>query len=371
MPWPRLPSDPRSPGPRRRAALGRDEDAHRRDADADRKASFELSRRHFLAALAVPVIAGAGACGPPSQATPYVAVDFRLPRRSTMGLFPAADYAVDFADLVTRGFRELGVSVAGKRVLLKPNMVEYEPGTAINTHPLLVAGAAVACRRAGAADVVVAEGPGHRRDIEYLITSNGLYDQLKEHKLRFVDLNHDDVHEVALRSWFTGMRSLALPVELARADFIISMPKLKTHHWAGMTCSMKNLFGVLPGAVYGWPKNILHVHGIQNSILDLNTTVRPSLTIVDAVTAMEGDGPIMGKPRALGFVAIGTDFPAVDATCARIIGLDPQKIEYLAKAGDFLGNIDDRKIEQRGELPSRYATRFDVIPALEGLRLDR
>jgi uncharacterized protein (DUF362 family) len=362
MPWPPSPSNPPARQTPTRAAL-------RRGDDADRDASYTLSRRHFLAAVAVPVLAGAGACGRPSEATPYEAVDFRLPRRSTMGLFPAADYTVDFADLITRGFRELGVSVAGKRVLLKPNMVEYEPGTAINTHPLVVAGAAVACRRAGAVDVVVAEGPGHRRDIEYLITSNGLYEQLKEHKLRFVDLNHDDVHEVALRSWFTGLRSFALPVELARADFIISMPKLKTHHWAGMTCSMKNLFGVLPGAVYGWPKNILHVQGIPNSILDLNTTVRPSFSIVDAVTAMEGDGPIMGKPRALGFVAMGTDFPAVDATCARIIGLDPHKIEYLAKAGEFLGNIDDRKIEQRGERPSRYATRFEVIQALEGLRL--
>ena len=54
------------------------------------------------------------------------------------------------------------------------------------------------------------------------------------------------------------------------------MPKLKTHHWAGMTASMKNFFGVVPGAVYGWPKNILHVHGIHNSIVDLNATIRPA-----------------------------------------------------------------------------------------------
>jgi len=301
-----------------------------------------LSRRHFLAAVSLPLIASA--CGK----SPFVGPELALPSRSPMGLFPAADYSVDFADVIGRGLRELGVNVAGKRVLLKPNMVEYEPGTAINTHPLVVAGAAVACRRAGAADVVVAEGPGQRRDIEYLITSNGLWDQLKEHKLRFVDLNHDDVHDVTLRSTFTGMTSLALPVELAKADFIISMPKLKTHHWAGMTCSMKNLFGVLPGAVYGWPKNILHTHGIPNSILDLTSTVRPQLTIVDAVTAMEGDGPIMGRPRTLGFVAMGTDLPAVDATCARVIGLDPWKIEYLSKADGHLGHIDDARIEQRG-----------------------
>jgi uncharacterized protein (DUF362 family) len=262
----------------------------------------------------------------------------------------------------------LGVDLRGKRVLLKPNMVEYEPGTAINTHPLVVAGAAVACRRAGAADVVVGEGPGHRRDIEYLVSATGMVDQLKDHKLRFVDLNVDDVHMVSLASGFTPLKQIALPAEVLRSDFVISMPKLKTHHWAGMTCSMKNLFGVVPGAVYGWPKNVLHVNGIAESILDLTATIRPQLAIVDAVVAMEGDGPIMGRPRPLGFVAMGADPVAVDATCARIIGFDPLKIGYLKTAGEFLGHIDDARIEQRGEAPARYASRFDVIPALESLR---
>ena len=127
-----------------------------------------------------------------------------------------------------------------------------------------------------------------------------------------------------LREPIHGTREdLSLPVELLRSDFIVSMPKLKTHHWAGMTASMKNFFGVVPGAVYGWPKNILHVHGIDKSILDLNATIRPHLAIVDAVTAMEGDGPIMGAPRPLGLIAMGRDPCAVDATCARVIGIDP------------------------------------------------
>ena len=149
------------------------------------------------------------------------------------------------------------------------------------------------------------------------------------------------------------------------------MPKLKTHHWAGMTASMKNLFGTVPGAVYGWPKNILHMKGIENSILDLNATIRPSLAIVDAVTAMEGDGPIMGNPRHVGFIAMGADVVSVDATCARIIGLDPAKLPYLAAAGKFLGNLDVGRIEQRGEPVSRYATMFDVPDHLKTLRLKR
>ena len=321
-----------------------------------------LSRRHFLAAMSLPLLA------PACLWRPYDPGSFSIPERSSVGLFPAGDYATDFADLVFRGFRELGANVSGRRVFLKPNMVEYEPGTAINTHPHLVAGTAIACRRAGAAEVVIGEGPGHRRDIEYLLAATGLSDQLREQRIRFVDLNHDDVQMVPLRSWFTGLRELALPVELLQSDFVISMPKLKTHHWAGMTCSMKNLFGTVPGAVYGWPKNVLHLHGIQNSIVDLVSTIRPHFTIVDAVTAMEGDGPIMGRPRALGFVAMGSDLVAVDATCARVIGLDPAKIDYLRSASRFLGVIDAARINHRGESPSRYATRFDVVPALEHLR---
>ena len=323
-----------------------------------------LSRRDFIATLSVPLLAAG--CG-----QPFDPRRFYVPASSAVGLFPASSYAVDFADLILRGFRELDVRLTGRRVFLKPNMVEYELGTAINTHPQVIAGAAIACRRAGASEVVVGEGPGHRRDIEYLLTSTGLSDLLREERIRFVDLNHDDVAVVPLQSWFTGLRELALPVTLLESDFVISMPKLKTHHWAGMTCSMKNLFGTVPGAVYGWPKNPLHMHGIPNSILDLTATIRPHFAIVDAVTAMEGDGPIMGRPRALGFVAMGSDLVAVDATCARVIGLDPAKIEYLKPAARFLGIIDASRIEQRGEPPARYATQFDVVPALESLRLSR
>jgi uncharacterized protein (DUF362 family) len=131
---------------------------------------------------------------------------------------------------------------------------------------------------------------------------------------------------------------------------------------------MKNLFGVVPGAVYGWPKNLLHASGIENAILDLNATVRTGLTIVDGVIGMEGDGPIMGRARPVGFVALGTDPVAVDATCARLIGLDPDRMAYLATASRFLGNIAETRIDQRGELPSRYRARFAIPARLKGLQ---
>ena len=150
-------------------------------------------------------------------------------------------------------------------------------------------------------------------------------------------LNHDDVRTVTLGSRFTDLTELQLPVELLQADLVVSMPKLKTHHWAGMTGSMKNLFGVVPGAVYGWPKNILHWRGIDNSIVDLVSTIRPGLAIVDGIVGMEGDGPIMGTARPVGCVVMGQDPVAVDATCARVMGLRPERINFPPDGGGVPG----------------------------------
>lgn len=332
------------------------------DAPRGSGAGVKLSRRAFLAGL--PLAAALAACRPP-----YRKDDFIVPVQSPVALLPADRYDVDFADVISRGLALFNLPVRGRRVFLKPNLVEYEAGTVINTHPLVVAGAVETFLRAGAREVVVGEGPGHRRDIEYLLTATGLSDVLADLRVRFVDLNHDDVARVRLASRFTGLTEMSLPVELLKSDVIVSMPKLKTHHWAGLTASMKNFFGAVPGAVYGWPKNLLHVKGIPNSIVDLNATIRPHFTIVDGVTAMEGDGPIMGRPRALGMLAMGTDLVAVDATCARVIGLDPWKIPYLRKASAFLGNIDSGRIVPVGEPLSRYATQFDVVEQFRSIRL--
>jgi uncharacterized protein (DUF362 family) len=321
-----------------------------------------MTRRAWIGAAAAAVTCGA--CR-----TPYDRAQFVVPASSPVSVLAAHDYAVDFADVIGRGLRDLGVDVRGRRVFLKPNLVEYERDSVINTHAAVVVGAAVAFRTAGAASVVVGEGPGHRRDMEYLVTATGLYDHLREERLRFVDLNHDDVAAVTLASRFTGLSELALPVEVLQSDFIVSLPKMKTHHWAGITAGMKNFFGVVPGAVYGWPKNILHFKGIEHSILDINATVRPHFAIVDGVTAMEGDGPIMGRARPVGCLVMGRDLVAVDSTCARIMGLDPFRIPYLEQAAAFLGNADVARIAHRGERVARFATSFAVLDRFASLKL--
>ena len=157
---------------------------------------------------------------------------------------------------------------------------------------------------------------------------------------------------------------------LQRADLIVSLPKMKTHHWAGVTLSLKNFFGVMPGIVYGWPKNVLHYAGIGPSILDIAAAVRPHLAIVDGIIGMEGDGPIMGTPRHSGVLVMGTNLPAVDATCARLMEIDPWRIGYLAAASGRLGPIAERHIEQRGESIKDVSQKFELLdhPIFHGLR---
>src|SRR5438874_988864 len=130
------------------------------------------------------------------------------------------------------------------------------------------------------AAVTAAKGQGHCRDTSFVLEQSGLEQVLDDDRISFVDLNYDDVFTADNRSGFTKMSKLYLPQALRRADFIVSLPKMKTHHWAGVTLSMKNLFGVMPGVCYGWPKNVLHHAGIGQSILDINATVRPHLAIV-------------------------------------------------------------------------------------------
>src|ERR1035438_9817720 len=205
-----------------------------------------------------------------------------------------------------------------------PNFVEPDPEGIVNTHPAVVAAAREAFLRLGAETVRVAEGPGHERDTEAILETLRLRDFLGPLQEVFVDLNLDEVHQVKLRTQASKLKQLYFPRTVLEADYFVSMPKLKTHHWVGVTLSLKNMFGIVPGCCYGWPKNILHWAGIVSSILDLNSTVRPDFAIVDGIIGMEGNGPIQGTAKRSGVLVLGDDPVAVDGTCARVMGLEPR-----------------------------------------------
>jgi uncharacterized protein (DUF362 family) len=313
-----------------------------------------VTRRDVLS-LAAGCVA-TGACGrvrPPLQP-------------ALVSIVRALDYERDLAEIIRRILRDHRVAVAGKRVLLKPNLVEFASGSVINTEPRVVAAALEAFRSLGAADVRIAEGPGHRRVTWDLAEDAGYFNSVPEFENLFTDLNLDDVSLVTLRQPNSKLRSLYLPRTVLGCDLLVSMPKMKTHHWVGATLSMKNLFGLVPGGVYGWPKNVLHWSGISECIVDLYQTIPNHFAIVDGIYGMEGNGPIQGTAKHAGVLVAGSDFPAVDQTCCRIMGLDPGKIGYLRLAAAQLARPDT--IRQIGETLASVRTPFALLPQFESLR---
>ena len=328
-----------------------------------------ITRRRLLIAGAAGLLAGSAGVLLPKR---Y----FRMPQHAEAFITKVPTYQSEIGDAILRGLTQLGVGteqIKGKRILLKPNLVETAAGAPhINTHPLVIRGAIEAFLKLGAGAVMVGEGPGHRRDTLAVYEESGLADVLVEDHIPFHDLNYITGYEMENQGRQSVLPSLTFPVLFKDVDWIVSVAKVKTHHWAGATLSMKNLFGVMPGIYYGWPKNLLHHAGIENSILDINATLKPHFAIVDGIIGMEGDGPIMGDPKKVGVLVMGKNLAAVDATCCRVMGIDPYRISYLERADNWLGPIGLDAIEQRGESIKTVQTKFRLlenIPAQQDIGL--
>jgi uncharacterized protein (DUF362 family) len=327
---------------------------------------MELDRRRLVISAAGLAIGGAAT-------TRFLPEEMllrdRRPARSRVAILSAEHYSEGLADLVFSGLREFRLNLREKTVLLKPNLVEYIAGVEVNTNPLLVGAAAEAFLRLGARRVVVGEGPGHQRDTYLVLAESGLGSRLSSQHIRFVDLNRDELCNVPVKATYTGLDHLWLPRTVVTSDFVVSMPKVKTHHWAGVTLSMKNMFGIVPGAKYGWPKNILHWKGIHRSVLDICATAPIHFVVADGVIAMEGNGPLHGTHRHLGKIVLADDPVSADFTCARLMGLNPSLVWHLDRASHFLGNGSPGRIDFIAEgLPQRIVP-FDVLPEFGCLRM--
>jgi uncharacterized protein (DUF362 family) len=280
----------------------------------------------------------------------------------------ASDYAADLTGIVRAILAEHKVEVRDKRVLLKPNLVEFSAGAPINTNPVFVAAVYEAFQAAGAAQVWIAEGPGHRRITMELADAAGFFTAIPGFEKCFVDLNLDEVVLRRIAEPSSSLTKLYLPRTAFACDLLVSLPKMKTHHWVGATLSMKNLFGLVPGGVYGWPKNVLHWAGIDESIVDLHQLFPRQFAIVDGIEAMQGNGPILGVTKHAGVVVAGAYPPSVDATCCQIMGIDPGMIKYLDLVSRKTG-WRWHDVRQIGELTRAVHTPFDLPPGFERLRL--
>src|SRR5260370_39243041 len=182
-----------------------------------------LSRRKFLVGSAA-LAAGA------SVSVPLLLPKYHLVRRaqrSRVAILHVERYSQGIDQVLASGLRLFPIDVQDKTVVLKPNLVEYIPGNAINTHPILVLAAAESFRRMGAKCVVVAEGPGHQRDTELVLSQSGYRESLRDEDIRFLDLNRDELVRTQLCASFMGMKSLWLPRAVLEAAFWSPCQKTK------------------------------------------------------------------------------------------------------------------------------------------------
>ena len=333
----------------------------------------KMTRRKMLSTLgkvslaAIPSI-GLWSCKPAKEN-----LDASLDKKFKVAILPCPEYHPEsLMNAVRAGWEKTDPpEVKNKKIVIKPNLVEISPARPINTDKRLVEALIQFLQQQGAGEVVIAEGAGHYRDTESLWKKSGYYELKDKYKVSLIDLNYDDLQKIKTVSFQDSLlKDLFLPRTILSADVIISVPKMKTHHWVGVTLSQKNLLGIVPGIKYGWPKNIIHWNGIEKSIVEINATIPSQYTVVDGITGMEGDGPIMGSSKQVGVLVMGDNALSVDATSARIMGLDPAKIIYFQAASKMkLGTLNTKDIILTGSDINDFRTEFKLDPAFNNLKV--
>ena len=191
---------------------------------------------------------------------------------------------------------------------------------------------------------IIAESSAIGVDCEKLVRESG-YQELRQ--MGYEVINLKETPHVALS---TGNGKIFKTVDcwqaVQEADVIISVPKLKTHDQTEMTCAIKKLKGLLTDKA----KKAMHQEGLFDGVVDLLCAVKPKLAVVDAIICQEGLGPVFGKPVEMNLMLAGKDLVAVDAVCARLIGIDPAETLLTVNAAERgMGVMDADRIKIVGE----------------------
>jgi uncharacterized protein (DUF362 family)/Pyruvate/2-oxoacid:ferredoxin oxidoreductase delta subunit len=235
----------------------------------------------------------------------------------------------------------------GHRVLLKPNLLSAkDPARAITTHPNIVEAVAEEVRRCGGIPYIGDSPGGAVRGIKRVWANTGMAEMAERSKIDLVNFEASGSRGIDF-----GKYKFFVSKPVLEADVIISLPKLKTHSLTLLTCAVKNVFGVIPGFRKGELHKLFPKPGeFAEMLVHLYKLVTPSLNIVDAVLAMDGNGPSSGRPFKLGLLMAGADGVAVDAVAARIIGFPDGSIDTTRIASEMgLGTDDIDKLDLIGE----------------------
>jgi uncharacterized protein (DUF362 family)/ferredoxin len=267
-------------------------------------------------------------------------------------------------EAVDEVFREFPLDVAGKRVFIKPNLVIGKPPQeAATTHPALVRAIVDACRERNAKQVLVGDNPGGGEHLVRATAEEAGFLPLLEDCFKDVS---GDSRTVSVNSPLSS--SVSVSADILNADVLINVPKFKTHPMVGLTGCIKNMFGAVPGL----EKARMHtltgkMHEMMHFFVKLYDAVTPHLNIVDAVLAMEGEGPSHGRPRRLGKIIAGDNGAEVDVVMGAMLGLPTERMRFFKTiAQEGLGSNSLKDITLMGEFERIKDFTLPTINTLSG-----
>ena len=252
-------------------------------------------------------------------------------------------------EAVARAFVLFPQEIAGKKVVIKPNVLRSSTAEEhIVTHPSLLRAVVEKVEEMSPASIVVGDNPGlfSYGDNENSFEKTGLMAASKGYYRNLGNITQN----LAFNPDF--MPEVGVSKEILDADILISLPKFKTHGLTVMTGAIKNSYGILPGAqkarlhqIAGTPERF---HDVIVEVFRLRV---PDLFIMDAVTGMEGNGPASPDLREIGLVLAADNAVALDGVVARMMGLDPGRLRFLQKAKTVgLGDFNSELIHIDGEM---------------------
>jgi uncharacterized protein (DUF362 family) len=227
-----------------------------------------------------------------------------------------------------------------RRVLIKVNFITVETwDTGATTDPMVVE-AIIKKLKQLPIQIVVAESDATMTNADKAFEVTGMKDMCQRNEVECLNLRHiKDRVKIDIPNSET-LKKITVP-RIVTESAIISAAKLKTHMATKVTLGMKNMFGLLPDKF----KGKYHAKGISKVIVDINTVLKPALTVIDGFVGMEGRGPSGGLPIKMDLIIAGNDVVATDATAARIMGFEPAEIAHIRKAQEKgLGNIDEIEV---------------------------
>lgn len=222
-----------------------------------------------------------------------------------------------------------------KRTIIKPNICNAKNPQGMVITDFNIIGAAVKMIRERGGEPLIVESDNIADTADKRVKESGLAAKLEEWGVPFLNLSTDDYipHKVA-------GTEVMIPKTMLEADYVINLAKIKTCAHTTVTLGIKNLYGCIQEA----KKSRLH-RKLDEVLPYLAKTIRTDITILDGLTCMEGNGPVVGNPRKIGVIVAGSDIVAVDSFCCRLMSFKPESIGHISNTARLgVGQISDYEV---------------------------